>query len=521
MAAAPTDWKQITPDHLIPAVEHIRKSFASNDWKYSQVTRNLCYTALHPEAREPAALAPYHTAFTTYQKIVGRTAEQQFDDLLRIGTPPAVFRAYFDAYQKGLEVEVGNQFNLILQIGLTNAQGLELLPVEWAKSHLQLLIERQVYHARMWIRRVCDKEDSSLALGALESLEEAVIWKAWRAPRLIHMHPAGNTPYDAAFAWAWEDEQRSRELLENRSRRFIQFLEIHLAKIVGDAHVQLAQHTAPQVAQSLANAKGGTPYPSEFSAEARARVEIEMLKASKDLAQQRNEVPWSQYGPGKADEENLQKYILRVFLVFAKQACELGAQGQWAVDRIRSEAGEFLRRFTIRAYYESGFDKKGRKLREMASHWNGTILPEVQREFEKSQEWQQFEKELLAVAELQIQLTKGFVPNRARPVPDADRKQVAPVNSGAAPVALLSKYRSELKRGILIQLTRNPRATDNEICSGLDADGSVELPASWRVNRGGRSFTTAYLDARLRRRIEIAISKIRADLRKQGLLDRR
>ena len=88
-------------------------------------------------------------------------------------------------------------------------------------------------------------------------------------------------------------------------------------------------------------------------------------------------------------------------------------------------------------------------------------------------------------------------------------------------MALLSKYRSELKRGILIQLTRNPRATDNEICSGLDADGSAELPASWRVNRGDRSFTTAYLDARLRRRIEIAISKIRADLRKQGLLDPR
>jgi hypothetical protein len=201
------------------------------------------------------------------------------------------------------------------------------------------------------IRGVCDKQDSSLALGALESLEEAVIWKAWRAPRLIHMHPAGNTTYDAAFAWTWEDEQRSLELLENRSRRFVQFLEIHLAKIVGDAHVQLALHQTPQVAQSLA--------------------------------------------------------------------------------------------------------------------------------------------------------------------------KVAPANSEAAPIALLSKYRSELKRGILIQLTRNPRATDKEICKGLDADGSVELPASWRGDRVNRSFTTAYLDARLRRRIEIAISKIRADLRKQGLLDRR
>jgi hypothetical protein len=355
MAAAPTDWKQITPNHLIPAVEHIRASFDTNDFKYSAVTRTLCCSLLHPENKDPAALAPYHTAFTTYRKIIGRAAEQQFDDLLRIGTPPAVFRAYLDAYQRGLEVEVGNQFNLILQIGLTNAKGLQLLPVEWAKSHLQLLIEKQAYDARMWIRRVCDKQDSSLASGALESFEEAVVWRAWRAPRLIHMHPAGNTPYDAAFAWAWEDEQRSLELLENRSRRLIQFLEIHLGKIVGDAHVHLAQHGVPIVAKPMANAG----------------------------------------------------------------------------------------------------------------------------------------------------------------------RQVEPANRGAAPVSLLSKYRSELKRGILIQLTRNPRATDKEICSGLDTDGSVELPARWRVNRGDRSFNMAYLDARLRRRIEIAISKIRADLRKQGLLDRR
>ena len=166
MAAEPTDWKQITPDHLIAAVQHIRKSFDTNGWKYSEVTKNLCYAALHPETRDPAALVPYHTAFTTYRKIIGRAPEQQFDDLLKIGTLPAVFRAYLDAYQKGLEVEVGSQFNLILQIGLTNAQALEEHPVEWSKAHLELLIEGEAYDARMWNRRVCDKKDSSLASDA-------------------------------------------------------------------------------------------------------------------------------------------------------------------------------------------------------------------------------------------------------------------------------------------------------------------------------------------------------------------
>jgi hypothetical protein len=86
---------------------------------------------------------------------------------------------------------------------------------------------------------------------------------------------------------------------------------------------------------------------------------------------------------------------------------------------------------------------------------------------------------------------------------------------------LLSKYRSELKRAILIQLTQNPNATDLEICRSLDADGAAELPAGWNVNRGDRSFARAYSNRAARHKIEIAISKVRADLRKAGLLPRR
>lgn len=71
------------------------------------------------------------------------------------------------------------------------------------------------------------------------------------------------------------------------------------------------------------------------------------------------------------------------------------------MDRIRSETAEFLRRFTIEAYYEKGHDRSGRQFREMVSNWNGSLLPEVGQEFHKSDEWCQFEAELLAVAESQ------------------------------------------------------------------------------------------------------------------------
>ncbi len=147
--------------------------------------------------------------------------------------------------------------------------------------------------------------------------------------------------------------------------------------------------------------KGANEYPEEFSRQARARIEAEKLKARNQLEQQRNQVPWSGgYLPRPADEENLRKYILRVFLVFAQEACKLGSRAQWTVDRIRSEADEFLRRFTIKAHSDEGYDKQGRKLEEMTDYY-GTIKEGVWWAFKESAEYHQFEQELLAVAEQQ------------------------------------------------------------------------------------------------------------------------
>jgi hypothetical protein len=112
-------------------------------------------------------------------------------------------------------------------------------------------------------------------------------------------------------------------------------------------------------------------YPPDFPPQARARVEAEMLKGIKDLERGREKVVWSE------DEANLRKYILRVFLVFGQEACKLG----WPVDRIRREADEFLRKFTIEAYDREGHDKHGRKLREMIDRFDGSIRPDVRREF--------------------------------------------------------------------------------------------------------------------------------------------
>lgn len=77
-------------------------------------------------------------------------------------------------------------------------------------------------------------------------------------------------------------------------------------------------------------------------------------------------------------------------------------------------------------------------------------------------------------------------------------------------------YRSTLKRAIALIFINNPKASDLEVCRGLDADGAVELPKTWSIERN-RRFDIAYKNSVVRRRIEIAISKVRTDLRGRGL----
>jgi hypothetical protein len=104
-------------------------------------------------------------------------------------------------------------------------------------------------------------------------------------------------------------------------------------------------------------------------------------------------------------------------------------------------------------------------------------------------------------------------PNRPAAMPRPPRaKNPAPTG------ALLLKYRSKIKRAILIQITTNPGASDLEICKAFDVNGFPGLPKTWQRLPGDLSFVQAYKDPGRKHRIEIAISKIRADLRKRELL---
>ena len=128
----------------------------------------------------------------------------------------------------------------------------------------------------------------------------------------------------------------------------------------------------------------------------------------------------------------------------AHEACDLGTQRTWTVDRVRSVAEEFLRRFTVEAYYE--------EFREVTSHWNRSLLPKMERSFRNSPQWHQFEAELLAVAERQAGLEAGTPGN------DAGSRRAADTVMAPAP-ALTTQATGQIT---------TPRTVKDELVELLD-----------------------------------------------------
>jgi hypothetical protein len=77
-------------------------------------------------------------------------------------------------------------------------------------------------------------------------------------------------------------------------------------------------------------------------------------------------------------------------------------------------------------------------------------------------------------------------------------------------------YRSEWKRATKVLLIKDSTMAALEICRTLD-DDAIKLPRKWTVGES-RSFEDAYRDKGLRQRIDTAISKMRAELRKAGVI---
>jgi hypothetical protein len=140
-------------------------------------------------------------------------------------------------------------------------------------------------------------------------------------------------------------------------------------------------------------------YPDDFPPQSRTAVAAEKFRAATEFEEIRD-------GPRRLEPSfdlgvELRRYILRQFGVFVREACKLGKKGIWTVDDVEDAALEFLRAATSEARSSKGHDKYGREFgQSWINNW-GYISPEVQRQFERSDEWRQFQAALLEVAEEQ------------------------------------------------------------------------------------------------------------------------
>jgi len=234
------NWQDITPKELQPSVTAIRSAFDDASWRCGESTRRLCFAGLHPtpgnqQPTIPATdLGPYKKYLVAAignraREVIGRSNQ----------APPAIFRAYLDLYRIGLIAVIRSLFEEALQIGIAQRSILKLRPIEWATSHLRILIDGEKSSVQLWIKRICDIQDYSNLPQGDEELDEVMFWKTWRAPRLIRMDPAGNARYDAGAVWEREDESTSQRLLESHSKMFLLSCNSDLDKIAGMAQVHL------------------------------------------------------------------------------------------------------------------------------------------------------------------------------------------------------------------------------------------------------------------------------------------
>jgi DNA-binding XRE family transcriptional regulator len=150
-------------------------------------------------------------------------------------------------------------------------------------------------------------------------------------------------------------------------------------------------------------------YRSEFPPDARARVEAETLRAYAALEQDvrgmerwRREVPFI-------------RCVMRVFIAFAREACEFGKKSNhrdWSDRELDQRCRDFLLSIVIDAWEDKAKDLG---IREMfsSSGWGYSIKEDDRRKIEKSPEWKQYQELLRDAYEVQsARAADGSLPQR-------------------------------------------------------------------------------------------------------------
>ena len=233
-------WDKNVPADLVPAIKALRKSFDDAHWGCGITTKAFCYSLLHNEAVDDPA-KEYINYLMHIKARVGPAATQRFHDLIKQGTPPAIFKGFYDLYLGGVGIEALIIFKELAGIGRANEKRLGNSHLEWAASQTKHMIRSHNHQIDIWVRDVCDKQ----IYDPNEDVEEQIFWTKWQAPRLLIMKPSRFQPYMAGADWERLDSPTSLSLRKAFAENYVLHLEIQLNRVAGQAAVELAKQPKP------------------------------------------------------------------------------------------------------------------------------------------------------------------------------------------------------------------------------------------------------------------------------------
>jgi DNA-binding CsgD family transcriptional regulator len=234
----PCPWEEITPTHLKPAVEHIHSEFQTGEWQLSMQIECGCYIALHPElATQPK--------FKGLPNLIKPELRPKWRARWETKRESERFHFWREVFADGLEERIVEPFNSLLRIGLAQQSTLSVPPVVWAKVLASNFIYSLRYTVPHLIKHMCDEQENRTELDR-DTFDGYCSWVYWRAPRLIHMTPSGNTPYAQATAWQRENAEFTERLLQGLTGKMLDPARLKLDTIVGAAYVALASSSPVQ-----------------------------------------------------------------------------------------------------------------------------------------------------------------------------------------------------------------------------------------------------------------------------------
>jgi hypothetical protein len=290
-------------------------------------------------------------------------------------------------------------------------------------------------------------------------------------------------------------------------------------------------------------------YPSEFSLEARDRIETEKIEAYRQL------LPSRVYDSNELDSAI--RCIMRIFLAFAKEACAIRKERGWAIERVQCEAKQFLRHLKIMVFSDKfpGIDPKTIEQR-FDRHRTGSpkqlslddilkmprdqgllnrhlqmlgLFPnrfDVECRIKESGEWNEYEELLLATPVAAT--TTESTPTSAQPVVQRENLEGEPAHdvkmrsSSLQPTReVIESHRPEepkaeqprvrVRTADLTMIERrraivreNPRVRASGLCVLFDSE-NISMPKSVEA----KSWESAYKAQQYRHRIDSLISRDR------------